>query len=142
MVAGYLGFASVPVSMLVARGRNRSVAATVIGALGFAGASLIVYWSGWPSVPYGLLVVAVVAVVIAVFSKVTDASRAIWYIVYAAFLALMTYIGSVGARDVVSFGIGTAIVIVVSVGVSLPWAFRSRLTTPVAESQTQVRSAG
>ena len=142
VVAGYLGFASVPVSMLVAKGRDRSVAATVIGALGFAGASLIVYWSGWPSVPYGLLVVAVVAVVIAVFSKVTDASRALWYIVYAAFLALMAYIGSVGARDVVSFGIGTAIVIVVSVGVFLPWAFRSRLATPVAEAQVTAGSAG
>jgi len=126
VVAGYLGFASVPISMLAVRTR-RSTGATVVGALGFAGASLVVYWSGWPSVPYGLLVTAVVVVVFGLASQVGEITSGIWYVTYAAFLALMAYVGDVGARDLVSFDSGSAIVVVVSIGVFLPWAVHSRI---------------
>jgi amino acid transporter len=129
VVAGYLGFASVPISMLAVRGRNRSLAATIVGAAGFAGASLVVYWSGWPSVPYGLVVTAVLIAIFAVVSDVGDWAAGVWYVVYAAFLLLMAAIGSVGYKDVVSFDLGTVIVIVVSVVVFLPWAVRSRLAS-------------
>ncbi len=145
VVAGYLGFASVPISMLAVRGRNRSLAATLVGAAGFAGASLVVYWSGWPSVPYGLLVTAVVIAAFALVSDVGDWAGGIWYVVYAAFLLLMAAIGSVGYKDVVSFDLGSAIVVVVSVVVFLPWALRSRLPSTneaAADPSPQLSSGG
>ncbi|MDA8062183.1 MAG: hypothetical protein M0T80_07085, partial [Actinomycetota bacterium] len=78
-------------------------------------------------------------------SDVGDWAGGIWYVVYAAFLLLMAAIGSVGYKDVVSFDLGSAIVVVVSVVVFLPWALRSRLPSTneaAADPSPQLSSGG
>ena len=130
VVAGYIAFAAVPVAMLALRrqkGERLSVPTAVVGALAFGGASLIVYWSGWPSVPYAVILSAVGVIGFGLFSRATGFTHAIWYVVWVLFLTAMTYIGSVGKGTEISFDFGTAIVAVVSIVVFLPWGLASRL---------------
>lgn len=148
VVAGYLGFAANPVVMLsLRRDGNPGVlrGGSVIAALAFASASLITYWSGWPSVPYAILLLAIGTVAITVLRHVRDEWRnALWYVAYIVFIGVMTYIGSVGAKNLVNFDIGSLIVVVVSVGVFLPWGVASRTTrtAPVEEVAQPERATG
>jgi len=130
VVAGYIGFAVNPVAMLSIRRQGRPGIFRnpgLVAALGFAGAALIVYWSGWPSVPYAVVLLAIAAVVFGFVYHITEFKNAIWYICYVLFLTLMTAIGSVGLKSYVSFDLGSVIVIVVSLAVFLPWGVGSRL---------------
>ncbi|HET9016975.1 MAG TPA: APC family permease [Thermomicrobiaceae bacterium] len=140
VVAGYLGFAVNPVAML-ARRRDRNPEAspvnggTVIATLAFIAASLITYWSGWPSVPYAVILLAIATVVFGLLSRTTETwANAAWYIVYILFITGMTYIGSVGDRTTVSFVLGSVIVAVVSAVVFLPWGVASRLSAVAPSS--------
>ena len=150
VVAGYVGLATNPVVMLsLRRNGRRPVAplrgASVIAVLAFAGASLIVYWSGWPSVPYAMAVIAVGTLIFGYIYKVTANLRnALWYIVYMLFLTLMAYIGGVGAKSVFSVNLGSLIVVVVCCAVFLPWGVASRLgkeEMDVANSENDLRLA-
>lgn len=133
VVAGYVGLATNPVVLLALRRSGRKPihslrGGPVISVLAFAGASLIVYWSGWPSVPYAVAVIAVGSLVFGAIYKVTaNLQNALWYIVYILFLTAMAYFGGVGAKDVVSIDVGSVIVVVVSCAVFLPWGVASRL---------------
>ena len=134
VVAGYLGFAVNPPIMIALRkqgttGYFRSLwVSRIIAVLAFASASLIVYWSGWPSVPYASVLVLFLAIVFGVTNSVNkNFVNSIWYIAYIVFLSFMTYIGSEGALHLLSFGWGSAIVILVSVLIFLPWGVASRL---------------
>ncbi len=130
VVAGYIGFAINPVSMLALRkqgDQGRIKGSGLVGYIAFASASLIVYWSGWPSVPYAVVLLAIAAIIFGLIYKVGGGfSNALWYIVYILFLTVMTYIGSVGMLSVVSFFLGSAIVIVGSLLIFLPWGVASR----------------
>lgn len=137
VVAGYLGFAANPVAMLALRRQGRPglfKRPGLVANLGFVGAALIVYWSGWPSVPYSAALVAVAALIFGLIYKVSEFKNAVWYIAYIAFLVLMTYIGSVGALSILNFYLGSAIVIVVSLAVFLPWGVASRLSNEASEA--------
>ncbi|WP_308389252.1 APC family permease [Acidithiobacillus sp. AMEEHan] len=134
VVAGYLGFAVNPPIMIALRkqgttGYFRSpVVSQIVASLAFASASLIVYWSGWPSVPYASVLVFALAIILAVTNNVNkNFINSIWYIGYILFLSVMTYLGSEGALKVLSFGWGSIIVIFVSVLIFLPWGVASRL---------------
>lgn len=130
VVAGYISFAVTPIAMLALRrqkGQRISPFAAITAGVGFAGASLIVYWSGWPSVPYAVILSAILVVVIAAVTKTSDWKKAIWYVAWVAFLTLMAGIGSVGKANVISFDWSTLIVAVVSIAVFLPWGVGSRL---------------
>lgn len=129
VVAGYLGFISAPPAMLALRD-HRAPWTTAAAILGFTGASLVVYWSGWPSVPYGLAVAAVIVLLLGLTARVKNIKNGIWYAVHALFLLAITAIGSVGKLTLVSFPLGTLIVAVVSATVFLPWAVASRLRLP------------
>ncbi len=106
VVAGYLGFSVVPVSLVVSRrqglsGTYKVPAAAVIGALAFIFATWIVYWSGWPATPYGVLLVFVLSIIFAAIYKVRGAFRnSTWYIVYMLAMVLMTYIGQTAGGPV------------------------------------------
>ena len=130
VVAGYIGFAINPVSMLALRRQGdpgRVKGSSLVGYIAFASASLIVYWSGWPSVPYAVVLLAIAALVFGLIYRVKGGfSNALWYIVYILFLTVMTYIGSVGSLTTLSFFVGSAVVIVVSLLVFLPWGVASR----------------
>ncbi len=130
VVAGYLGFSVNPVVMMARyrSGASGSFGKQVIAVLAFVAASLVVYWSGWPSVPYAVILVFLAAVIFGVIYKVKQGFvQALWYIAYMLFLVLMTYIGSVGAKTLVSFNVGSLIVVVVSVLLFLPWGVGSRI---------------
>jgi amino acid transporter len=133
VVAGYLGYAINPVVMLsLRRGGYPGVFkyGRIIAALAFAFASLIVYWSGWPSVPYATLLLAILAVIFGLRYRVKEGfANAIWYIVYIVFLTAMTYVGGVGAKAWFNIDIGSIIVIVVSLVLFLPWGIASRFQT-------------
>jgi amino acid transporter len=139
VVAGYIGFAINPVAMLALRREGRSgpiQGGTVIAVLAFAAASLITYWSGWPSVPYAVILLAIGVIAISLIYRVREGlGNALWYICYILFLVLMTYIGDVGAKKLVNFDIGSLIVVVVSVAVFLPWGVASRLTRGTIETK-------
>jgi amino acid transporter len=132
VVGGYISFGVVPAAMLALRRQRHekiSPGVALAAAIGFGGASLIVYWSGWPSVPYAVILTAVGVLVFSALCRVKDLGHAIWYVVWILFLTLMAGIGSVGKANVVSFDVGSVIVAVVSIAVILPWAVFSRLPT-------------
>ncbi len=140
VVGGYIGFAVNPVVMMALRrsGRpGRLKGGSAIAVLAFSAASLIVYWSGWPSVPYAVLLLAIAAVLFGLIYRIKEGYKnAIWYIAYTLFLTFMTYIGGVGAKSLVNIDIGSVIVVLVSVLVFLPWGVASRLSTPAMESSS------
>lgn len=131
VVAGYIGFAINPISMLARRkqgGRAYLKGGTAIAWIAFAAASLVVYWSGWPSVPYAVILLTLAVVGFGLAYRVYDgAANALWYAVYVLFLTLMTYIGGVGAKSLFNSEVGSVIVVVVALGVFLPWGVASRL---------------
>lgn len=135
VVAGYLGFAVNPPIMIALRkdgtqGYFRSpTVVNIIAALAMASASLIVYWSGWPSVPYAAILVLLLSIIFGFSGRAnTHFVNSIWYISYIIFLSFMTYIGSEGALHLLNFTWGSIIVILVTVFIFLPWAVASRLS--------------
>jgi amino acid transporter len=130
VVAGYLGFAVNPVAMIVLkkRGKTKNVIplSEIMGGIAFASASLIAFWSGWPLVPYAVLLLAIGSVVFGVIYRVKDDFKnAIWYITYIGFITLMSYIGDDGALSLINFYLASLIVAVVSVLVFYPWGIYS-----------------
>ncbi len=135
VVAGYIGYAVNPVSMLVVnrqQGVKLRLGRQVLAALALASSSLIIYWSGWPSVPYAVAILAVLSLLFGLVYKVKEGlGNSLWYVVYIAFLAFMTWIGSVGAQKLVSVDTGSIVVVLISIVVFLPWGVSSGL--PQAE---------
>lgn len=134
VVAGYIGFAANPPIMLALRKEGRqgrftsSSVSTIIAVLAFASASLIIYWCGWPSVPYASAIVLLLALVFSMTGNVKKGLiNSVWYIAYILFLSGMTYIGSEGAKNFVSVQIGSVIVVVVALVIFLPWGVASRM---------------
>lgn len=135
VVAGYFAVTTLPASLLVTV-RNSTGRLTpptlVLAACGVCASSFIVYWSGWPSVPYSMIVIAVLTAAFTLArpkGERSDWQNSVWFIAQAAFLVLMSAIGSIGKLDVVSLPVGTVIVAVASVGVFLPWGYASRIRT-------------
>jgi amino acid transporter len=130
VVAGYIGFSSVPVAMLsILRHGEKGIVwgGSVFAVLAFAASALIIYWSGWPSVPYGVLLLAIGAIGLGFAYRVGQGLKnALWYIVYILFLTFMSYIGGVGAKSLVNLDLGSLIVVVVSLAIFLPWGVASR----------------
>ncbi len=143
VVAGYLGFAVNPVAMLALRrqGRRGSVrGGTVLATLAFGAAGLIAFWSGWPSVPYAVALLAVGSIVFgAVYHVRGGFKNAIWYIAFILFLTAMTYINSGMAKPLITLDQGSIIVAVVSMAVFLPWGVASRL--PQTQTDEEVAMA-
>ncbi|WP_242968512.1 APC family permease [Sulfobacillus sp. hq2] len=146
VVAGYLGFAVNPVVMLALRKEGHAGKlknGSLVAVLAFASASLIVYWSGWPSVPYATVLLALASVVFGLMYKVKGGFvNAIWYIAYVLFLTLMTYIGSVGALKWFNIDIGSVIVVVVCLVLFLPWGIASRMAPQANPDVTAKGSVG
>lgn len=128
VVAGYMGFAVNPVIMLALRKDGREIRiknGKFVAVVAFAVVSLIIYWSGWPSVPYAVVLLAIFTIVFGLIYKVKDGFKnSVWYIVYILFLTLMTYVGK---EKFVNIDVGSLIVIVVSLAVFLPWGVASRI---------------
>lgn len=131
VVAGYIGFAINPVAMLALRRQNGTGpvrGGNTVAVLAFAAASLITYWSGWPFVPYAVVLLAIFALGFGLYYHAFEGvGHALWYIVYILFLTGMTYIGGVGALNLVNLDTGSVMVVLVSVLVFLPWGVSARM---------------
>jgi len=137
VVGGYISFGVVPAAMLAIRrqvNERFTWGSTIVAVLGFVGASLVVYWSGWPAVPYAVILTVIATVLLGISQRWKDLSHALWYIVWILFLTLMAIIGSVGKYDLISFNLGSVIVALVSAGGILPWAVKSRLTVQAKDA--------
>ena len=138
VVAGYLGYSIAPFSMLNSRRRGSpierritkgKISGYVIGYFAFLAASLIVFWSGWPADPYAILILTIGVVVLSLAYKVKGSLKnAGWFIAYIAFMLLMSYIGSVGAKSILSFLDATILVIVIASVVFFPLGLYFGLT--------------
>ena len=132
VVGGYLGFAVNPVALIASR-KQGTVAhkysyANVIAPVAFISAALIAFWSGWPSVPYAVLILTIAVMVFSIAFKVRQHFvNSLWYIFFIAFILLMTYVGSVGALSAINFYMATVIVALVAGIVFFPWGVHSRL---------------
>lgn len=130
VVAGYLGYSLIPFALLSSRKHgsprdrwltNGKVSGYIISLIAFVSASLIVFWSGWPSDPYAILILAIGVLVFgAIFRVKENVKNALWLIGYIIFMLVMSYIGSVGALSIISFLYSTIIVIIVSAIVFFP----------------------
>ena len=129
VVAGYMGFAvNPPVVMALRRQGHMGILknSTLVSVIAFACASAIIYWSGWPSVPYATILLAIASLLFGIIYRVKEhLTNAIWYIVYILFLTAMTYLG--GPLGLFNIDVGTLIVVAISLIVFLPWAVASRL---------------
>ncbi|BFH74119.1 APC family permease [Sulfurisphaera javensis] len=119
VVAGYIAFAASPVSLtsLKREGKIKEIipGTDIISPLAFIFASLIIFWSGWPSVPYSVLLLTVASVIFSVIYKIKEnIVNSLWYIGYIAFLLFMTYIGGVGALSIINFYFSSLIVAIIS----------------------------
>lgn len=132
VVAGYLGFAVNPVAMAVLRRngltRDKIPGGNVVGPIAFASASLISYWSGWPSVPYSVLILFLaVGIFSALYRVKEDILNSLWYIGYIGFITLMSYIGSVGALNLIPFTTASLLVALLSVLLFYPLGYMQGL---------------
>ncbi|QKR00654.1 APC family permease [Metallosphaera tengchongensis] len=131
VVAGYIAFALNPVSMQVLRNRGKIGYKLPGGALtaplAFISSSLIAFWSGWPSVPYAILLIFIAVLIFSLKYKIIGNVRnSVWYIAYIAFITLITYIGSDGALSIIPFLTASLITAVASLGFFF-WGVRSGL---------------
>lgn len=146
VVAGYLGLATNPVVMFALRRNGRKPKVSVWGApvfavLAFASVSLIVYWSGWPSVPYSVALITLGVLIFGLAHKVKHQFKnAVWYMVYILFLTVMTYLSGKVAPKTFNIDVGSAVVVIVSLLVFLPWGIASRMD--VAEMDVAHQSVG
>ena len=120
VVAGYIGFAGAAVALvsLKRQGKLKEYIphSEIFAPLAFIASSLIIYWSGWPSVPYAVLLLAIISIVFGIIYKVKENfMNSLWYIGYIIALLIMTYIGSVGALSIVDFYVGSAITVVIGI---------------------------
>ncbi len=135
VVGGYLGFAVNPVALIVSRRQNsvehRYKFANIIAPIAFISAALIAFWSGWPSVPYAVLILTIALIIFAIAFKVKEHFiNSLWYIFFIAFILLMTYIGDVGALSILNFYVATVVVVLVAGIIFFPWGVYSGLKKP------------
>jgi len=141
VVAGYLGFLTNPVAMIVNRrqgvpARFKLLGGFWIGLIAFIGASYITYWSGWPAVPYAVAFVFIASVIFGVIYKVRqNFTNAIWYVIYMLILMFMTYIGQTagGPTPILKFPWDMVTVTVLAI-VFYIWGIYSGLPKPYTTS--------
>lgn len=112
----------------------------ILAPISFIGASLVVYWSGWPLDLYLLIAIYVGFVLYGILAGLHLISKSfggkhfragIWAPIYAAVLTLMTYLGPndvVGGQGYLPFPYGTIAVAVIAVGFFI-WAVKSGIRT-------------
>lgn len=112
----------------------------ILSPISFVGASLVVYWSGWPLDLYLLIAIYIGFLVWGILRglgwigksfNAVQIKAGIWAPVFAAVLTLMTYLGPndvVGGKGYLPFPYGTIVVIIVSVLFYI-WAVKSGIRT-------------
>ncbi len=124
--AGYIGLIATPIALIVSRRqgvtdkKDMVRGMNIIAPLATGASGLIVFWTGWPSEPYAVILIAAGAIIFGVWSKVKiGAKNAIWYVLFIAFVTFMVATSHDGLSSSIFpqyFGYleGTAITFVVS----------------------------
>ncbi|MCL4333734.1 MAG: APC family permease [Candidatus Thermoplasmatota archaeon] len=159
VVAGYLGFSVNPVALVVTRRQGqtkwRVPGGSILAVLGFASAALIVFWSGWITVYYSVLILLAAVIIFGILVPLGRGTwkrdlkhfpNSLWYIFYIAFLLVMTYIGSDGALNILSFYDATAVTVAVSLVVFFPLGvlsgLKTKLDVPEYRADVETSTAG
>jgi len=94
--AGYIGLIATPIALIVTRKQGITKkedmvkGMNIIAPLSTAASALIVFWTGWPSEPYAVLLIAAGAVLFGIISKVKiGVKNVLWYILFIAFVTFM-----------------------------------------------------
>ena len=144
--AGYLGLVVNPIALMVTRRQGVTRpdqmvrGMKILAPLSVGLSSLIIFWTGWPSEPYAVLLVAAASAVFGILGRVRIGARnAIWYMVYIVYITVMVMIGSDGFAgpsisflgyhgalgSLIPFTWATGIVIAVTIAVFYPWGVLS-----------------
>jgi len=141
-VAGYLGFSTHPVAMWVQRRQGvtredqKFRGALLYGPIAMGVSSLVVYWSGWPSDPYAMLLITIGVIIFGVpFKAFEQVKNSIWYIMYFAFLLVIVFFSkTVGPGTMygvhvgfIPFTWGTLITFLATTLIFFPWGVASGL---------------
>ncbi len=98
----------------------------ILSPLAFIGASLIVYWTGWPIDLYLLIAVYIGIFIVypilyslklndkKIFDR-TSVKAGIWVPIYMAILTFMTYVGSFGGKSYIPFPWDLVVVVIISI---------------------------
>lgn len=116
----------------------------IIAPLGFVGASLVVYWSGWPLDLYLLIAVYLGLVLYAILLglKLIDRTfdsksikAGIWVPIYIIVLTVLTYVGSgdFGGKNYIPFPYDLIVVVIVAV-IFYIWSVFSGIKTEEIDS--------
>ncbi|MGC9124375.1 MAG: APC family permease [Thermoplasmata archaeon] len=148
VVAGYLGFSVNPIALIVTRKqgvtRYKIPGGNIFAPLAFISAALIIFWSGWITVYYAVIILTFGVIIFGVIipgirrtvkREIKNFKNALWYIFYIIFLLIMTYIGSDGALNIISFYVATLIVVLVSLLVFYPLGIISGLKQKVVSPE-------
>jgi len=94
--AGYIGLIATPIALIVTRKQGITKkedmvkGMNIIAPLATAASGLIVFWTGWPSEPYAVLLIAAGSILFGIISKVKiGAKNVLWYILFIAFVTFM-----------------------------------------------------
>ena len=125
--------------------------ATILAPIAFIGATLIVYWSGWPTIPYlaiGIFFGIVVYLIILgshkvenVFTK--DNIKAGWWVpAYILVLTLLSYLGEAdyGGTNTLPYPYDFVVVIIVAIifyFISIKSGYRTDEIKDIIDSGTQ-----
>lgn len=112
--------------------------------LAFVFAGFIVYWSGWPTDGYVLLLLAVGFLFFAIHAVRTgiparEWKASIWIASYIVFLVLLSYLGSFGGLKVIAYPWDLVCVVLASVG-AYYWGVHSGIQTEAADRLNQGRA--
>jgi amino acid transporter len=94
--AGYIGLIATPIALMVSRRQGitkdeqKVRGMNIIAPLSVGAAAMIVFWTGWPSEPYAVLLVAAGAVIFGIYAKVKiGVKNVLWYVL---FIGVATFI--------------------------------------------------
>ncbi|SMD31681.1 APC family permease [Picrophilus oshimae] len=130
--AGYIGLIATPIALMVSRRQGITRKKDMVRGMGIiaplaTGASgLIVFWTGWPSEPYAVILIAAGAIIFGIWSRVKiGAKNVLWYILFIAFATFMVATSHDGLSSSVfpqffSYIDGTVITFLVGVFIIYP----------------------
>ncbi|WP_337860929.1 hypothetical protein [Ferroplasma sp.] len=94
--AGYIGLITTPIALMVSRRQGATKKSdmvrgmSIIAPLVTGASGLIVFWTGLPSEPYAVILIAAGAIIFGIWSKVKiGIKNVLWYVLFIGFVTFM-----------------------------------------------------
>ncbi len=135
--AGYIGLITTPIAVMVTRRQGITKKNQMIRGMGIIAPvatgvnGLIVFWTGWPSEPYAVVLITAAVIIFGIISKVKiGAKNVLWYIFFIGFVTFMVGTSHDGLSSSVfpqlfTYIDGTIIVFLVSIFIVYPFGVLS-----------------